>query len=154
MEMLRRAGTRVKQQVWTELRHAKGDGMPTRSMVLIIDDDEEIRDILEDLLSFHGYTVVTASTVQEAEDIRQLLGFPAIGLVICDVHLSGNIEFQEGYWLCRTWKEADPSLLFVLISGDLSMKDLPAVRAGVVNFVSKPFAVEELLAMIQRMFPS
>jgi DNA-binding NtrC family response regulator len=151
--MLSRSGVGMKQQVQTDLRHAKGDGMPTRSKVLIVDDDEEIRAILEELLSFYGYTVVTASTVQEAEDARQLLGFPAIGLVICDVHLSGNIERQEGYWLCRNWKEADPSLLFVLISGDLSMKDLPAVRAGVVPFVSRPFAVEELLVMVQRVFP-
>ena len=138
----------------TAWKHTKGDGMPTQSLVLIVDDDEAIRDILEALLSFHGYTVLTASTVQEAEDARQLLGFPEIGLVICDVHLSGNIDRQEGYWLCRNWKEANPSLLFVLISGDLSMKNLPAVRAGVMPFISKPFAVEELLAMIQCMFPS
>lgn len=144
----------MKPQVRTALKHTQGDGMPTQSLVLIVDDDEAIRDILEALLSFHGYTVLTASTAQEAEDARQLLGFPEIGLVICDVHLSGNIDLQEGYWLCRNWKEADPALLFVLISGDLSMKHLPAVRAGVMPFISKPFAVEELLALIQRMFPS
>lgn len=127
--------------------------MPTRSTVLIVDDDEEIRDLLEELLRLHGYTVATASTVQEAEDIRQHPGLPAIGLVICDIHLTGNIELQEGYSLCQNWKEADPTLLFVLISGDLSMKDLPAVRAGVMSFISKPFAADELLAMIQRIFP-
>jgi DNA-binding NtrC family response regulator len=135
------------------MRHAIGDGMPIRSTVLIVDDDVEIRDILDELLSFHGYTVATASTVQEAEDVRQHLGFPAIGLVICDVHLTGNIDLQEGYWLCQSWKEADPALLFVLVSGDLAMKDLPAVRAGVVLFVSKPFAAAELLAMIRRIYP-
>ena len=86
------------------MRHPKGDGMSLLSKVLIIDDDEEIRDILEDTLSFHGYSVVTASTVEEAEAAWQLLGVRAIGLVICDVHLTEDIDAQEGYQLCRYWK--------------------------------------------------
>ena len=128
--------------------------MPLLSKVLIVDDDEEIRDILEDTLSLYGYSVVTAATINEAEAAWQTLGFPAIGLVICDVHLTEDEEAQEGYRLCQHWKKRYPPLPFMLISGDLAMKELPAVRAGAAHFVAKPFALPEFLETVRRIFPS
>ena len=127
--------------------------MQTASTVLVVDDDAEIREFLEDMLSMQGYTVVTVATQQEAEDARQHLGAASIGLVICDVHLTNDLDALEGYWLCEHWKAVDPLLPVVLISGDLGMKGLPAVQIGDVHFVSKPFAAEEFLMTVRRIFP-
>ena len=127
--------------------------MSTDSAVLfVIDDDENVRDILEDILSFQGYSVVTASTVQEAEEVRQRLDVAHIGLVICDVHLTDDASMREGYRLYQGWTQAHPALPFILVSGDLSMKDLPAVRAGQVPFLAKPFAMDELLKTVKTTF--
>ncbi len=127
--------------------------MPVPSTVLVIDDDEEIQEILSEALDFLGYTVIVAGTIDEAEAVRRPVGSPAIGLVICDVHLTGNLEDIGGYQLYQRWAISDVALPFVLISGDLSIKNLPAVRAGKVHFIAKPFAVDELLATVQRLLP-
>jgi DNA-binding NtrC family response regulator len=125
---------------------------PDPAVLVIIDDDDNIRDFLEDTLSFQGYRVVTASTVQEAEDLRQHLGLRHFGLVICDVHLTDDPGIHEGYGLYQGWIKACPALPFIFLSGDLAAKDLPAVRAGQVLFLAKPFAVGELLRTVKTVF--
>jgi len=116
-------------------------------MVLIIEDEESMRDILHEALHTYGYPVVTAATVQEAEALRQSLGVPAIGLVLADVNLSH--DGQEGYALFERWTALHPSLPFVLMSAAARSRALPAVQAGAVHFLAKPFDLDELLAAMR-----
>ena len=102
-----------------------------------------MRDILQEALHTYGYPVVTAATVQEAEELRQRLGAHAIGLVLADINLSRN--GQEGYALFQRWTALHPTLPFVLMSAAANSRALPAVQTGAVRFVAKPFDLDELL---------
>lgn len=117
--------------------------------VLVVDDDEAVRELVENALQLQGYTTVTAATMQAAEEAKQRLDGTNIGLVICDIHLTADPQGHEGYALYQRWTASDPSLPFLLMSGDRQAQNLPAIQAGVVRFLPKPFLIEDLLAAVQ-----
>ncbi len=117
--------------------------------VLIIEDEASVLAALYEALSFHGYWVITASTVQEAEEVRTHLGLERFALVIADIHLTPNPHAQEGYVLYRRWRAAHPALPFVIMSAYPTSRDLPDIRDGVVPFLAKPFTIDKLLTVIQ-----
>lgn len=117
--------------------------------VLVIDDDDAVRDVVENALNVHGYEVVSAATIQEAEDMKQRLGVTAIVLVICDIHLTDDPQLHEGYTLYQQWTTSHPALPFLLMSGDPQATNLPDVQSGAVYFLPKPFAIKRLLEAVQ-----
>jgi CheY-like chemotaxis protein len=62
--------------------------MPTQDTVLIVEDMVEVRETLYEGLSFYGYRVITAASMQEAEEALQRLGVAEIDLVIADINLT------------------------------------------------------------------
>jgi len=127
--------------------------MPIRLTVLIIEDEVVIREllyeILDEILHTYGYSIMTAATVQEAEEIRQRLAPEGIGLVLTDINLSHTSHGQEGYDLFQRWTEAHPTLPFVLMSAAASSLALPAMCTRSVRVVSKPFDLDALLDVVQ-----
>lgn len=123
--------------------------MSKQPTVLIIEDTASIREVLHEVLHTYGYSAITAATVQEAEEIRQRLHPEDIGLVLADINLSRSPDGQEGYDLFQRWTEAYPALPFVLMSANISNLALPAVRAGIVRFLAKPFDLDELLDVVR-----
>jgi len=121
------------------------------SLVLIIDDDEAVRLVLDEVLRHHGYRVESAATAEEADTIKQRLGADAIGAVIVDIHLSANPRFREGYTLYEAWTALHPTLPFILISGISSSLDFPATRSGAVPFLAKPFTMEALIEYLRQL---
>jgi DNA-binding NtrC family response regulator len=120
--------------------------------ILAIDDDEAIRDLLGHALRLQGYTIEAAASVQAAEEARQRLGDANIGLVICDIHLTANPPGNEGYALYQRWTASAPDLPFLLMSGNVQAQNLPAIRAGAVRFLPKPFRINDLFAAVQALF--
>jgi DNA-binding NtrC family response regulator len=129
-----------------EIFQARGDKLLT---ILVIDDDEAIRDLVRHALQLQGYTIEVAASVQAAEEARQHLGDANIGLVICDIHLTTNPQGHEGYDLYQRWTTSAPGLPFLLMSGNVQAQNLPAIRAGAVRFLPKPFLIADLLAAVQ-----
>jgi two-component system cell cycle sensor histidine kinase/response regulator CckA len=123
--------------------------LATPPRILILDDDEAIRTLLEEALQLHGYQTVTAATVTEAEAVLQQYGAAGLALVISDIHLSPNLQAQEGYVLYQRWTVSYPVLRFLLMSGDPRSQTLPAIRTGQVRFLAKPFSISELLDAVQ-----
>lgn len=121
----------------------------TQATILVVDDDEAVRNLLREFLSSHGYGVITAGTLEEAEEILQQRGPDAIGLVITDIHLTTDSRAQEGYVLYQRWTTAHPALPFLLISGDPGSQALPAIQTGTVPYLAKPFTVDELLDAVR-----
>lgn len=121
----------------------------TPPRILILDDDEGIRTLLEEALQLRGYQTVTAATVTEAEAVVQQYGSAGLALVISDVHLSPNPQAQAGYVLYQRWTVRYPGLRFLLMSGDPRSQTLPAIRTGQVRFLAKPFSISELLNAVQ-----
>jgi DNA-binding NtrC family response regulator len=123
--------------------------METARCILIVEDNEVVRDILAVALQDYGYAVATAATVHEAEAAMQQRGPSAIGLVIADIHLTNDREAREGYALYQRWTTAHPHLAYLLISGERTNAALPAIRDGVVAFLAKPFELPALLDTVQ-----
>jgi DNA-binding NtrC family response regulator len=123
--------------------------MATHGTVLIVEDEVGVREVLHEALSFWGYRVIAAATVQEAERALQSLGVAEISLVITDINLTSTHNAQDGYALYQCWHALYPALRFILISGDPVNRDLPDVRSGAVRFLAKPFEIHALLEAIR-----
>jgi CheY-like chemotaxis protein len=127
-------------------RHRGRRSQPT---ILVIDDEEPVRETLVELLSISGYRVVTAGSVGEAEEIKQRLGAEGLHLVITDIHLTPGCQVRAGYALAQRWRMQHPGLPIILISGDSSNQDLPEVRDGSLRFLLKPFQMETFLGVVR-----
>ena len=123
--------------------------MPAQNTVLVVDDEIGVRETLDQGLSLHGYRVITAATVQEAEKALQRLGAAQIDLVIADINLTPAYNAQEGYVLYQRWSALYPTLRFVLISGNPNSEELPHIRAGAVRFLAKPFGIDALIEVVR-----
>jgi DNA-binding NtrC family response regulator len=123
--------------------------MATHDTMLIVEDEVGVREILREVLSFCGYRVLTAATVQEAERALQSLGLAQINLVIADINLTTAHDAHEGYALYQRWSVLYPALRFILISGDPNNQQLPDIRSGAVRFLAKPFQIDALLEVVR-----
>jgi DNA-binding NtrC family response regulator len=123
--------------------------MATHDTVLIVEDEVGVREVLHETLSFGGYQVITAATVQEAESALQSLGVAEINLVITDINLTPVPNAHEGYALYQRWNALYPALRFILISGDPVNRELPDIRSGAVRFLAKPFEIDALLDVVR-----
>jgi two-component system, cell cycle response regulator DivK len=118
-------------------------------VILVIEDQEDNRRILRDLLTASGYTVVEATTgedgVATAEKIRP-------DLILMDIQLPG----LDGYEATRRIK-GNPALtaipIIAVTSYALSGDEERATKAGCDGYVSKPFSPRQLLAKIRGYVP-
>ena len=118
-------------------------------LILVVEDQEDNRRIMRDLLSSVGYEVIEAVTGEEgvaaAETHRP-------DLILMDIQLPG----LDGYEATRQIK-ANPDLehipIIVVTSYALSGDDVKAFEAGCNAYVSKPFSPRELLANIREYLP-
>jgi DNA-binding NtrC family response regulator len=123
--------------------------MPPQSIILIVEDDAAVTAALYEVLSFHGFRIITADSVEAAERALQCLGAAQVHLVISDIHLTRNPDACEGYALYQRWTYSHPGLPFILISAFPSSRDLPAIHAQAVRFLEKPFAIQALLQCVE-----
>jgi DNA-binding NtrC family response regulator len=123
--------------------------MPLTS-VLIVDDYEGVRVSVAEILQLHGYQVLSASSIAEAEAIRQRFGLNQLDLVITNLRLSRRTQAREGAELIKHWHAVAPHLPLLLISGDPYLDDLPGLPAG-VWCLAKPFTIEALLTTVSRL---
>jgi CheY-like chemotaxis protein len=119
-----------------------------RITVLVVDDEEPVRETLVELLSLHGYGAITAASTEDAEAAKQQLD-KGIHLVIADIHLTPGSQPRAGYALAQRWQAMHPGLPIILISGDPSNQDLPDVQGGAMRFLLKPFRMEVFLEVIR-----
>jgi DNA-binding response OmpR family regulator len=110
-----------------------------RKKILIVDDEPSIRELLSDLMHKHNLQALTAQNGIEAINLFRL-SHP--DLVITDI----KMPKMDGISLLKQLKSIDNNTLIVLISG-FGNEDilLQALRAGAVNFIRKPFRIEEII---------
>ena len=121
----------------------------SQATILLVEDDQGMHRALRLFLQQAGFEVVGARTVQEAEMHLAKKGRRNIAAVISDIHLDSVSKEPDGYAFFLRWKAQDPSLSFILISGDPSSWDLSAVRAKDVCFLAKPFNFQDLVAAVR-----
>ena len=119
-------------------------------LILVVEDQEDNRRILRDLLTNSGYEVIEAVNglegVSSAETYRP-------DLILMDIQLPGI----DGYEATRRIKSNDNLKkipIIVVTSYALSGDDLKAFKAGCDAYVAKPFSPRKLLAKIREYLPS
>ncbi len=114
----------------------------TRSHILVVDDEPNIRKLLAGVLEDEGFEVSTAGNGTEAQDV---LAGHSVDLILLDVQLPG----RDGLSLLQDWQEAGDSPPVIMMSGhatiDVAVK---ATQAGAMDFIEKPIGVERLLVSI------
>jgi two-component system, cell cycle sensor histidine kinase and response regulator CckA len=118
--------------------------------VLLVDDEEPVRRLAERALTRRGWTVLAAETGEEALEIACGEGAPPLALVISDMVMPG----MEGLTLVRALREAWPGLPAILVSGYAEAAIGRDLAAEGVAFVTKPYALKDLLAFAEQVAAS
>lgn len=113
--------------------------------ILVVDDDDGIRQLLVSQIKGVGYPCRSAVSGEEALDLAQVEPRPA--LVVSDVQMPG----LSGIELLQQLKRLDPLLQVVMVSGHHDMAVVrQALRDGAYDYLIKPFELEELANTVGR----
>src|SRR4029079_6691716 len=113
--------------------------------ILVVDDDRETCRFMDELLRGPDRHIELAHTPEEALALAERGAFD---LVVSDINLNAELS---GLDLLRAFKRADPRLEVVLISGFGTLETaIEAVRAGALDYVSKPFDIVEVKETVDR----
>ena len=116
--------------------------MANMPRVLVVDDDPDIRTVLEDYLGRNEMRVIAVASGREMVEVFK---DEAIDLVLLDVRLPG----ENGMVLARTLRE-HASVPIVLLTGNAEEADrVMGLELGADDYVTKPFSPRELLARIR-----
>ncbi len=110
-------------------------------LILLVDDDPDIRESLTDLLEYHGYRVDSVSTGAQAIEKAKVDRFSA---VILDLGLPD----ADGIAVLRVLQERVPATPILILTG-LDQR-ATALHNGAFAFLLKPWNREELLGVLSR----
>ncbi|HJW84502.1 MAG TPA: response regulator, partial [Anaerolineae bacterium] len=112
--------------------------------VLVVDDSPQICKTLTDVLGMAGYSVRSAPSAERALQIMEGTSFD---LIITDLKMSG----MSGMDFVGRLKGIAPGLPVVILSGFGDMDSvIEAMRAGVADYLKKPFSIDEVLEVVKR----
>ena len=112
--------------------------------LLVVDDEKNMRLSLQRMLADEGYTV---RGVESAEEALNLLGREEFFMAITDARLGG----MSGYELLGRLRAQWPDLPVLMITAYATPKlAVEAIKSGAIDYLSKPFAPEELLHAVAR----
>ena len=115
--------------------------------ILLVEDDPALRDALSDTLELNGYKVRAASSAEQA---LLMVKEQIPGLVLSDVQLGGI----SGIQLLTSLQRQGYDLPMIMMTAYAQVDDaVKAMRMGAVDYLSKPFATEQLLELIERYAP-
>ncbi|SCZ64472.1 sigma-54-dependent transcriptional regulator [Thiohalomonas denitrificans] len=114
--------------------------------ILVVDDEPDIRTLLQEILQDEGYEVATAESGEEARRLRRVR---RPDLVLLDIWMPGI----DGISLLKEWKEEeeDGSTPIIMMSGHGTVETaVEATRLGAYDFIEKPLSLAKLLVTVQR----
>jgi two-component system response regulator PilR (NtrC family) len=114
-----------------------------KSRILVVDDEESIREFLEIMLKKEGYEVTLAEDGQKAKD---LLAKKSFDMIISDLQMP-NVT---GIELLKYVKESYPETVFMLITAfGTTETAVEAMKMGAYDYLTKPFKIDEVRLNIQ-----
>lgn len=115
-----------------------------KQVILIVDDEEGLREGLSKLLEGEGYAVIAAETGEEA---LQILQQSHIDLVLTDMRMPG----MDGIELLKKIRERHGELGVIILTGYGQIESyIEAMNFGAIEYVSKPFKVNELKFIVNK----
>ncbi|GGL56030.1 response regulator [Wenxinia marina] len=118
-----------------------GGGAAEAAHLLIVDDDERIRGLLQKFLMRHGYLVTAA---RDAGHARRLLGGLDFDLMVLDVMMPG----EDGISFCRSLRASRAMPVLLLTARGETADRIAGLEAGADDYLAKPFEPKELLLRI------
>jgi len=118
--------------------------MYSQANILVIDDEETMRDSCQQALSRSGNIVEVA---EEGTKGLEMLGKESFDLVILDLKMPG----LSGMEVLKRIKEDEPEVVVVVITGYATVESaVEAMKAGAYDFIPKPFTPESLRMIVDR----
>jgi DNA-binding response OmpR family regulator len=115
--------------------------MTNPSRILVVDDDPTIRKIIGSNLRARHFEVIP---VEDGESALQMMGQTQIDLVILDIMMPGI----DGIEVCRRIREQSRVPVLMLSAKNELHDRLTGLGVGADDYVTKPFAIDELLARV------
>ena len=109
--------------------------------LMIVDDDERIRVLLQKFLMRHGFLVTAA---RDAAHARRILTGLDFDMLILDVMMPG----EDGLSLCRSIRETSQTPILLLTAKSETDNRIEGFEAGADDYLPKPFEPKELLLRI------
>ena len=114
--------------------------------ILIVDDQDDIRMLIQGILSDEGYTTQEAKDAQTAV---KLIAEKAPDMVVLDIWLENSD--MDGMALLKKLAKSHPHMPVIMISGHGSIETaVSAIQYGAYDFIEKPFKSDRLLVLTQR----
>ncbi len=114
----------------------------SKKHILIVDDDDRIRNLLKDYLTENNYIVSTAENADQAKERLQYLKFE---IMILDVMMPG----QNGYELTKEIKKQSKIPIILLTAKGEVENRIKGLELGADDYIGKPFEPKELLLRIK-----
>lgn len=109
--------------------------------ILIVEDDEKLREELEIFLNKNGYKAEVLNqfnnTIQDILDVEP-------NLVLLDI----NLPFADGEYICKEIRKQSTIPIIIITSRDNELDELLCLNYGADHYVTKPFNIQILLAKI------
>ena len=115
---------------------------PPPEHILVVDDDREIRRLIEEYLTQAGYRVSTAA---DGKAMRRLMEQHRFDLVVLDLMLPG----EDGLSLCRDLRSRSNLPILMLTARGSEIDRIVGLEMGADDYLAKPFNPRELLARIR-----
>ena len=112
-------------------------------VVLIVEDDPDIREVLEEMLDAGGHQVLTASNGREALTVLARVTLPCLLLLDLMMPVMSGFAFLE-----ELHQRPDKDRVSVLLISANAQVEHTAQGTGVVGFVRKPFDLDDVLALV------
>ena len=118
--------------------------MMTTKKIMVVDDEDSIRQSLSDVLKDEGFKVISARDGQEA---LKLLDSTQPDLVLLDIWMPG----MDGTEVLKRIKIAHPGLQVIMISGHGNIEAaVKAIKLGAYDYIEKPLSLEGVLLTVKR----
>jgi two-component system phosphate regulon response regulator OmpR len=114
--------------------------------LLIVDDDDRIRELLKEYLARSGFRVTAAPGADAA---RRLMGVLDFDLAVLDVMMPGEDGFSLVRWLRADGGPSARTPVLMLTARGLAEDRIEGLRLGADDYLAKPFEPEELLLRIE-----
>ncbi len=113
--------------------------------VLVVEDDTNLREMVEEWLILEKYTVVTCETGQEAIEQLCMLRFD---ILLLDWHLSDG----TGIEILKHYRKSQGKGIVLMLTGSTTQAEREyAIKEGADGYMSKPFKLTDLSQTLQRL---
>ncbi|MBL9061003.1 sigma-54 dependent transcriptional regulator [Tabrizicola sp.] len=114
--------------------------------ILIVDDEQDIRELIGDILRDEGYTTRLAAN---SDDCMAEINAEPPALMILDIWLKDSR--MDGIDILKTVKRDNPDIPVVIISGHGNIEiAVAAIKQGAYDFIEKPFNIDQLMVVVAR----